>query len=156
MSNLKRRNIVLLLWLCFPSCVFAAEPGHPCASVVDREARLACYDKAFPPPAEVHEAAARKAVEDFGRSERPVALRDAGQSAEAADPYSIAARVVEVDYGGGRRRIMLDNGQAWTLAESASAGPLRQGDAVQVRKGLMGGFLLTTPAGVSLRVRRTR
>ncbi len=63
---------------------------------------------------------------------------------------------VQVDYGGGRRRIVLDNGQAWMLAESASAGPLRQGDDVRIRKGLMGGYLLTTPAGVSLRVRRTR
>ena len=64
--------------------------------------------------------------------------------------------MVQVDYGDGRRRILLDNGQAWVLAESASAGPLRQGDDVRIRKGLMGGFLLTTPAGVSLRVRRTR
>jgi len=157
MSCGQHRMLFLLLWLGAPSFAFAAGPaGHPCASVADPGARLACYDKAFPPPAEVLEAAARKGVDDFGLGEAPAALRNPGQAPEAADPDSIAARVVQVDYGGGRRRIVLDNGQAWILAESASAGPLRQGDDVRIRKGLMGGFLLTTPAGVSLRVRRTR
>ncbi len=156
MSCRKRRIFFFLLWLELPSFAFAAESSHPCASVAGPETRLACYDKAFPPPAEVHEAAAKKAVDDFGLGERPAVLRNLGQAPEVVDPDSIAARVVEVDYGGGRRRIVLDNGQAWMLAESASAGPLRQGDDVRIRKGLMGGFLLTTPAGVSLRVKRAR
>ena len=151
----QRRTLFLLLCLGAPSFASAAGPGHPCASVVDPGARLACYDKAFPPPAEVHQAAARKGADDFGL-EGSIARRNQARSSEAADPDSIAARVVQVDYGGGRRRIVLDNGQAWMLAESASAGPLRQGDDVRIRKGLMGGYLLTTPAGVSLRVRRTR
>ncbi len=156
MSCSQHRMLFLLLWLGASSFASAAGPGHPCASVVDPGTRLACYDKAFPPPAEVHEAAARKGIDDFGLGEGPAARRNPGQSPEVADPDSIAARVVQVDYGDGRRRILLDNGQAWVLAESASAGPLRQGDDVRIRKGLMGGFLLTTPAGVSLRVRRTR
>ena len=156
MSCCQHRMLFFLLWLGAPSFAFAAGSGHPCASVADPEARLACYDKAFPPPAEVHEAAARKGVDDFGLGEGPAALHNPGQAPEVADPDSIAARVVQVDYGGGRRRIVLENGQVWMLAESASAGPLRQGDDVRIRKGLMGGFLLTTPAGISLRVRRTR
>lgn len=151
----QRRMLFLLLCMSAPLFASAAGPGHTCASVVDPDARLACYDKAFPPPAEVHEAATRKGIDDFGL-EGSTTLRSQARSLGVVDPDSVAASVVQVDYDGGRRRIVLDNGQTWVLAESASAGPLRRGDEVRVRKGLMGGFLLTTPAGVSLRVRRTR
>lgn len=150
-------RVLLLCALSCPVWASAAEPTHACALVVDAGARLSCYDEAFPPPPEVGEAAARKAIDGFGLGDNSSSAPVSTPGAETADPDSVAARVVRVDYGsGGRRRVLLDNDQAWTLAEASSAGPLRPGDEVLVRKGLMGGYLLRTPSGVSLRVRRTR
>ncbi len=137
-------------------CVRAAD-SHPCARVAGAAERLACYDQAFPPPPDVREEEARRARQAFGMA--PAQARAAGpdRAATPAEPDRIEDRVAAVDYGsGGRRRISLENGQSWDVVDTTSSGPLRQGDQVVVRKGLLGGFLLTTPAGVSLRVRRSR
>ena len=152
---MRRFRIAVLGLLAVSGWAAAAEPPHPCAPVVEPAARLACYDKAFPPPPQVREAAAKAAVDAFGRAEAAQARSYTGD-AGPADPQSVDARVTRVDYAAGRRSVQLDNGQTWTLAESNSAGPLKPGDAVSVRRGLMGSYLLRTPAGVSLRVRRTR
>lgn len=134
-----------------------AADSHPCAVVPGAAERLACYDKAFPPPPEVHAAAARQAERDFGLERKPVVVLNPGQTPADADPDRIEARVASVDHGrAGRRAIALENGQVWTLVEPTSSGPLRPGDTVTMRKGLLGSFLLTTPSGVTLRVRRTR
>ena len=150
-------RVVVFCMLSCPALAFAAEPGHPCALVVDPGDRLVCYDEAFPPPAEVHQAAAKKAIDEFGLGDRASTPGAPAQGLDANDPGSVVGLVAGVDYGsGGRRRVLLENGQAWTLTESSSAGPLKPGDEVLVRKGLMGSYLLRTPSGVSLRVRRTR
>lgn len=153
---LQRYRVLVLCVLVSPAWAIGAEGTHPCAVVVDPAARLGCYDKAFPPPPEVHEAAARKVVDEFGLDQGDARPLASSQAPAVPDPDRIGGRVVEVDHGNGRRRVVLDNGQAWTLTESNSAGPLRPGDEVQVRKGLMGSYLLRTPSGVTLRVRRTR
>jgi uncharacterized cupin superfamily protein len=53
------------------------------------------------------------------------------------------------------RSFNLENGQVWMQAESRSTGHVQAGDAVQVRKGLLGVYQLVMPNGVTLRVRRT-
>lgn len=133
---------------------FAAEPAHPCAPVLDPVERLACYDRAFPPPPEVHEAAARKAVDDFGRPPAPQLAN--ARPTDEADPERIQGKVARIVYGQGTRTVTLDNGQAWMLTEATSRGPVAEGDTVAVRKGVMGNYILVTPAGVGLRARRVR
>ena len=148
-------RLVLSAWL-LPVAVLAAEPGHPCATTSDPAQRLACYDAAFPPPPAVREAAATRAVKDFGLARPAAPLANPGQPAREVDPDRVEGRVTEVVHGGGgRRAVVLDNGQRWSV-EAGSTGPIRAGDTVQLRKGALGAFLLRTEAGISLRARRVR
>lgn len=156
MRSAVRPLFLPVLMLLAPATGLFAQT-HPCAAVAVPAERLACYDKAFPPAPEVAEAALRRARDDFGLDPPAEPLSNPGQQPDALAPDRVEARVASVEHGnGGRRTILLEGGQAWTVVEATSSGPLRQGDVVVVRKGLMGGFLLTTPGGVTLRVRRTR
>lgn len=150
--------LLLLLLQGVPAALFAqGGAGHPCAAIASPLDRLACYDKAFPPPLHVIEAAAKRAQADFGLKDSRESMRNPGQEAAQADPESINSRVAKVDYGrNGQRSIELENGQVWTLTEAGSSGHVRTGDDVQVRKGMLAGYVLVTPGGVTLRVRRLR
>ncbi|MGA9333503.1 MAG: hypothetical protein WBV39_04430 [Rudaea sp.] len=146
----------------FALCLFAfvesvsAQASHPCAQVVQPQARLACYDKAFPPPKEIHEAAVKQATADFGLNKPVEQLRNPGQSAAEVVPDRIESKVASIDWiSDSSRSITLANGQVWIQTESNVA-PMREGDTVTVRKGLLGSYFLITQAGVRLRVRRSR
>ena len=54
----------------------------------------------------------------------------------------------------GERVFVLDNGQRWAERVAENRGPLNPGDRITVTRGSFGSFLLVTPAGVGLRVRR--
>ncbi|WP_166816016.1 hypothetical protein [Luteimonas yindakuii] len=152
------RLLPLLLACAWPVVAPAqdtADTGHVCASTVEPAQRLACYDRAFPPPPAVQQAAAARAVDAFGLPRAATPMRNPQQSAEDADPTAIDARVSGVDHAGGRRTVTLDNGQRWSV-EGGVAGPLVAGDVVTIRKGALGSHLLRTPGGVSLRARRVR
>ncbi|QDW66478.1 hypothetical protein [Luteimonas granuli] len=146
----------LLLVFAMPAGVLAQPAAaHPCAATPQPAERLACYDRAFPPPDTVREAAAARAVEEFGlphRSRAPV-LRNPGQPGHEVEPDRIEARVDRIDTAGGQRWLTLDNGQRWTVP-AGTAGPLAPGDPVRISKGALGSHMLRTPGGVSLRARR--
>lgn len=149
---------ILLLLLGAPMAVLAqAVPAHPCAAIALPSERLACYDKAFPPPLHVLQAANEKAQADFGLNTPREVLRNPGQQAGQANPESVTSRVAKVDYGrSGQRSFQLENGQVWGLTEASSTGHVQAGDNVQVRKAMLAGYVLVTPSGVVLRVRRLR
>ncbi|WP_129136828.1 hypothetical protein [Luteimonas sp. YGD11-2] len=152
------RLLPLLFACAWPVAVSAqgtADGGHPCAATVDPTQRLACYDRAFPPPPAVREAAAARAVDAFGLPRAATPLRGPGASAGDGDPDAIEARVTAVEHAGGRRTVLLANGQRWSV-EGGVAGPLAAGDLVTIRKGALGSHMLRTPGGVSLRARRVR
>lgn len=146
-------RLALFSLLFFAPQLAAQQATHACSGVSEPAARLACYDKAFPPPPEVIAAVSEKAHAEFGLN-KP---RDQGDGMEPASPERIESRVVKVDHGSnGQRSFTLENGQVWALTESRTGGHVNAGDVVQVRKGLMNGFQLVTPSGVLLRVRRVR
>lgn len=147
--------LVACAWPGVASAQDLADAGHPCAATVDSTQRLACYDHAFPPPPAVREAAAARAVEAFGLPRAATPLRSPHPSVADADPAAIEARVTSVEHAGGRRTVLLANGQRWSV-EGGAAGPLAAGDAVTIRKGALGSHMLRTPGGVSLRARRVR
>lgn len=128
----------------------AQQPSHACALVPDAVERLACYDRAFPPPPEVVEAAEEKAAADFGLAP------DKDQPLVQRQPERIEGRVAKVDYAGSIRIVTLENGQAWTQTDARAGAHVKAGDVVQVRKAVLGGYTLVLPNGVSMRVRRTR
>ena len=136
--------------------VVAQEAPPACASVASPSERLACYDRAFPPPAIVREETARQAIVDFGLERDQGPLRNPGQPIEEVDPDSVEGTVAKVEYHGGKRAITLEGGQKWMSLEGSSSGHLRAGETVILRKGMMGNFLLTTRGGATLRVRRVR
>lgn len=145
----------MFLWLlALP--VAAQQASHACANVGEPAARLACYDQAFPPPPEVIEAATEQAQADFGFNKPRDTLLNPGQAVEQADPERIESRVAKVAHNNGQRVFTLENGQVWTQAESRSSGHVQAGEVVQVRKGMLGTYMLVMPNGVTLRVRRTR
>jgi hypothetical protein len=134
---------------------------HPCASVVLPTDRLACFDRAFPPPAAVRVETERalqvQAEQAFGRRGPPP---EAGASASAAPsggaaPERLEAVLTAVERSSaGLRTFTLDNGQRWRETELTSRGQLREGDTVVIERATFGTFLLVTPARVGLRVRR--
>ncbi len=132
-----------------------ATSDHPCAAMPEPEQRLACYDRAFPPPPAVREAATARAIDTFGLTPAAPARGDPGRALDEAAPSEIEARVTDVDYAGTRRTVTLDNGQRWSL-DGGSVGPLATGDVVAIRKAAVGSHRLRTPGGVSLRARRVR
>lgn len=139
----------------------ASAAEHRCATLADAVARLACYDRIFPPLIEAERAsAAGKSTEElkaeFGLSVREVEERK--PDAERAQRIDrIEAKVSSVrNIQGGQRVVSLDNGQVWQLTEGGSKGPLSAGDDITIRRALMGSFILVTQGGVGLRARRVR
>ena len=146
------------LWLlCAFSLPLAAQPvAHPCATVAPSAERLACYDRAFPPPPEVHVVANELARADFGFDQPRKSSRDPVQTVKEADADRIESTVVEVDHGRNGRGFKLENGQVWVQTDARSGGQVRAGDTVRVSRAILAGYQLATPNGVVLRVRRTR
>ena len=69
-------------------------------------------------------------------------------------PNHIQAQVTKVDTDRlGKVRVSLDNGQAWTF--NAPEALIRVGDAVTIRRGALGSFLLTTPAHHTYKAQRS-
>ena len=152
----------ILLCLCaglLLSSVAISADSHPCAREVDAQARLACYDRAFPPVAKALGAAPVQRSEAELRQEFGLTTRELEERKPEADRTqrigSIEATVTDVRAApGGQRVLTLDNGQVWRLTEGGTRGPLKNGDAVVVRRALMGSYILVTPGGVGLRARR--
>jgi hypothetical protein len=144
-----------------------------CAQINDPAKRLACYDQvaerqpaggaaspkdsamardsAAPPAATATPATAAAAVppkESFG-------LYTAEHPAAPAVEALITAKVIAMGISSnGRSTLTLEGNQVWELD---SADPvLAKGDAVTVKRGTLGSFILTTPAGRLHRVHRVR
>lgn len=121
----------------------AEEPRHHCAGVHGDAERLACYDQAFGKPADT--VAPEK---QFGLTE---------QVAKPTTPASLTAAVTSLDrLRDGKFVVTLDNSQVWSQSEINSQADVQVGDAVTVRRGLLGSYLLVTKAGIATRVKRVR
>ena len=146
-------GIALLLCAAMPAAAAVPPATHACALIVAPSERLDCYDRAFPP---VHDeqTEASEQVRTFGLGPQHSVVRDK-QALEAARTKNIASEVVLV--GGnreGERVFTLNNGQVWRQTESRVLGLVRAGDAIHIRAGSFGTYLLITPGGVPLRVKR--
>ncbi|WP_438999284.1 hypothetical protein [Variovorax beijingensis] len=135
------------------------QQSHSCASEVDADARLACYDKAFPPVEGAQsgvsslEERRKEAIEDFGFNKQQRVDRD--PELQAIEPDRIQATVEGVlERPSGERVITLVNGQVWLLTEGGSRGRLKADDQVTIRNAALGSFMMVTPSGIALRARR--
>ncbi len=157
-----------------PALAQPVKPFLDCSARPDDAERLACYDAAAAAiSAEAREIAARRDRERAAAAEaRAAAEASAKDAAEASARQAqverfgsegfriggsedrvnqLAARVQEaLTDGVGRAVLLLDNGQMWRQTEGFSVPTVRTGDEVEIRRGAMGGYLLTV-----MRIRRT-
>jgi len=133
---------------------FAADDAkHPCALVRDNADRLACYDQAFGKPADPVAAAPQ---EQFGFKEKEVE-RKTGKTGESEAQASVSAAITSLSrLHDGKFVVTLDNAQVWSQSEFNSQADVQVGDAVTVRRGVLGSYLLVTKAGIATRVRRVK
>jgi len=137
--------------------LFAAdEAQHPCAHVRNDTDRLACYDQAFGKPPASAAATSPAPKEQFGFTEKEMA-RNSGQSATPAAPDSVTAAIKSLDWRrDGKFVVTLDNTQVWAQSEFNSQADVQVGDAITVRRGALGSYLLVTKAGIGTRVKRVK
>lgn len=127
-----------------PPCTASAEPGHPCAIVTSDSERLACYDRTFGHPANVP----RPAPTAPGPSTAESATRGMIENIESTVTAVSRRRTGEFVY-------TLANGQVWEQADADSAGWLRDGAAVTIKRAALGSYKLVS-GSVATRVRRVR
>lgn len=137
-----------------------------CATIGDKAARLACYEAAqrdgpiaMPPPSNgsspVASAAptsvppARASGEKFGRATPRARVASGSES-------QIKARAVAAtDDGRGYWTIRLDNGASWKLVEfDQMFRPPSRNQAIRIRKGALGGYLMDVDHQPAVRVER--
>lgn len=151
-----------------------AAPFIACSDITDAAARLECFDRgaaaareprapATPvnPPAQpatppvADKAADASAGAQFGDEQ----LKKNDQPKDAEAPALQAHITATRKASGGLYLIILDNGQTWRH-ESGSMDPyLKVGEAVTIRKGIMGSYRLTLDSGQAknwVRVSRVR
>jgi hypothetical protein len=138
----------------------AAAPTTPdafdlCANEPKPAERLACFDKQI---------LARRAMpktitdvhSDVGLDARQVRQKHPEQAAEQA-AFNIDSVVVKVtEHRPLISTFELANGQVWEQTETITGRYIRPQEKVTIRKGAMGGFLLISAGGVSVRVHRMK
>ena len=103
----------------------------------------------IPPAAKAEPPAA-----EFGLSDKAKREKEAAEN-KPAPPKEVAARVTEVSTPRvGDLLVILDNGQRWVGIERKPSTIVRSGDTVKIRAGALGGYMLITAAGTTIRVKR--
>ena len=123
----------------------AAAEKQPCAMLPDDIERLACYDKAFPPGPFDQAAVVAATAKNFGKSEKK------------STASSIQAGVVSIKYlVRNQRQFTLDNAQIWYETDKGQSVNVKVGDQVTIKDAAMSSYLLITPGGASIRVKRLK
>jgi hypothetical protein len=137
--------------LCAANCSQAIADNltttlQSCVAEQDDALRLSCYDKAMSrPPASPERT--------FGLSKPEVT-----EKGPASKPTQMTAKVVAVSQRPqGGVVLTLENDQVWAEQDPEGYFPIKVGDSVTVKPGLLGGFLLTGSSnGRSIRVKREK
>jgi len=152
-----------------------------CTSEKDSLARLVCFDREVakypqaaarvaptpaappvvsPPAASVattQQPAASQPADEFGVTGSFARKRQADKEANDTAIKELKAGVSSIrkkPYG--ELVLALDNGQTWEQIEAKSSFIIKEGEGVTIRPAKFGSFMLTTDAGASTRVRRTK
>jgi hypothetical protein len=146
-----------------------------CADIKAPETRLACYDAlahkpaagklsaapavapSAPAPSNPATATAASPTPNpnaaFADDPKNFGLTPAQQHLTDLGPKSIGARIARLQTDSvGHTTIVLDSGQAWTVADND--GWLSKGDQVTIKRAALGSYLMTTRANHSYPVQR--
>jgi hypothetical protein len=132
-----------------PAPPAAAPPAHPAAAVAAGSAPVAAAAAAAPAsaPAGAQSAAASPTPQNFGLSKHEQTAPDQPQVIQASVTQVRSDRQYNV-------YATLDNGQIWTFNDSSAA--LRSGEAVSIKRGALGSYLLVTADHHSYHARRVQ
>lgn len=129
-----------------------------CRSLTDDVARLACYDSAMQEfavdPEQDRQAMMRARRQQFGltgAARPPVAV-----TRKTQDPKidRIDAKIQSVAAAGeGRYSVRLDDGATWTFVEEVFVQP-KPGDAITIRRGLLGSYMGSVNDRRDIRIQR--
>jgi hypothetical protein len=79
------------------------------------------------------------------------------QAGQPEELDKLSGRIATVSYKPrGEAVVSLVNGQIWEEAEAESHLPLRPGDTITIRRGVLGAFYLSSNSVLGLRVKRVR
>ncbi|MEA3161002.1 MAG: hypothetical protein QOD95_2550 [Gammaproteobacteria bacterium] len=150
--------------------VHAAEPSVPmsalkkCADIVSIQERVTCYDQLAERPATAERAATAEHPATAERAAAPVAAAPKETfglySAEHPHPNvakaaAVTLKIASIANGSSGHPIAtMEGDQVWELD-----GPdplLKSGDTVTIDRGVLGSFIMTTPAGRIHRLHRLR
>jgi len=124
-----------------------------CADIPAPDERLACYDALAQPKASPPQIAPAEPTRPETGSRDPGSFGLAPQHTPVDAQQKIQARVARVSADRqGKVTVILDNGQTWAVYELDPV--LQLGDAVTIRRGALGSYLLTTGQRHSYRVQR--
>jgi hypothetical protein len=154
-ANARIYGLLILAALAQPALADSHSASHACASVPSPTQRLACYDQSYPPSAQTQEKMASIARDEFGLTTTPEQLRNP-LADKTLDPDEIHEPLAGLEYSGGGRIFTLANGQVWIQSDSISSGQVSPGQIVRIRKAMFGSYMLVTPNGVALRVKRKK
>ena len=160
--------ISLFSWSCCDLACAAAPPwASECARLDDDAARLACYDGRNPPnksvargpSAQAPTAAKPPATAAAQAESRDVAENHFGKppsdKPKPVEPTDMVAQVGSVsERPTGELLLKLDNGQSWLQAQRKPGVHIKPGDRVTISRGKLGGYLLSSDSGATMRVRR--
>lgn len=147
----------------------AAEAVAPdllaCSKLGRNSERLACYDAAIqrrlapisaPGEHVVDAATVAKTPEASFGAVAPRKETTPGETAPTrTELQSVSAAITKLTpLNEGFLQLSLDNGQVWRQIEGSSALLLKVGDTVSISRGALGSFILATPSGRHVKVKR--
>lgn len=141
--------------MCFDREV--AKYTQPSARVAPTPATPAVPTPAAPTVAGTPPSAPSPSADDFGVSGKLARQREAAKEEAASPVKELRASVTKIStkpYG--ELVLQLDNGQVWEQLEKKSTFVIKVGDGVVIKPAKLGSFMLSTDAGATSRVRRTR
>jgi hypothetical protein len=141
----------------------AVLPANVIACMDERDAgkRLACYDRELalvvgksPAVSAASPAAPASTPNSFGMTPD---LQRQQNGPLPTNPAKLSTRITAVSYEPrGAAIVTLENGQVWEEAENGSHLPLRPGDTVTIKSGMLGAFYMSSAQVPGLRVKRVR
>ena len=183
MSSMVRTGAVLCVFVLVQWATNAQAEGADldCAQIEDARERLACFDQKYPrdpdkpnvvPGTRIESSAprpraAQQSTDDRQAPYEPQAERreepaedrrgfPSGGLLDARDDVNISSTIAAVRFRDKQKMVFrLENGQIW-MQSSPRDLPIRVGDAVTIKSGTIGGYILSVDGGVSTRVQRIK
>ncbi len=146
---------------------------YACAGIAESGARLACYDAAVGVLKQAEAAGgvavvSREQLADVGKKSFGLSTPDLSDVAKVAPNVAAAAPVEAIDSiqakitsaekrANGKVRFVLDNGQIWDQLEAERIrGVNKLPVSAEIKKSMLGNFMMKIDGGIAIRVRRVQ